>query len=108
MDPLTTERIAEVVGLCRRFGAIRLEVFGSAATGDFDPQRSDLDFVVEFERVRSPDIFERYFGLKTALEAVLGCPVDLVMAGAMRNPYFIESVNRSRRLIYAAPVGATA
>jgi len=108
MDPLTAERLAEVAGLCRRFGAIRLEVFGSAATGSFDPQRSDLDFVVDFEGLRSPDIFERYFGLKEALESLFGRPVDLVMAGAMRNPYFIQSVNRSRRLVYAAPVGATA
>ena len=48
------------------------------------------------------DLFRRYFGFKEALEALFGRAVDLVMIGAMRNPYFIESVNKTRRLIYEA------
>jgi uncharacterized protein len=108
VDPLTEDRIAATTSLCHRFGVKRLDVFGSAATGDFDPQRSDIDFVVEFEGLQSPDIFVRYFGLKEALEALFARPVDLVMAGAMRNPYFIESVSRSRRSVYAAPVATAA
>ena len=38
---------------CRRFGVRRLDLFGSAATGGFDPARGDLDFLVVFEP-RSP------------------------------------------------------
>ena len=38
----------ELRDLCRRFHVRRLEVFGSAARGDFDPARSDIDFLVEF------------------------------------------------------------
>jgi predicted nucleotidyltransferase len=102
MNPLTEERINEVQALCRRFGVHRLDVFGSAATGSFDPATSDIDFIVEFEDERSPDMFERYFGLKESFEALFDRPVDLVMAGAMRNPYFIESANRSRRPVYAS------
>jgi predicted nucleotidyltransferase len=91
----------DVVLLCRRYGVARLELFGSAATGTFDPARSDLDFLVEFDD-NPKDLFKRYFGFKEALEARFGRGVDLVMIGAMRNPYFIESVNRTRQLIYAA------
>lgn len=108
MNPLTEERINEVQALCRRFGVHRLDVFGSAATGSFDPATSDIDFIVEFEDARSPDMFERYFGLKESFEALFGRPVDLVVASAMRNPYFIESANRSRRPVYASALASTA
>jgi len=108
MNPLTEERINEGHALCQRFGVQRLDVFGSAATGSFDPATSDIDFIVEFEDARSPDIAERYFGLKESFEALFGRSVDLVMAGAMRNPYFIESANRSRRPVYASALASAA
>ena len=50
------------------------------------------------------DQFGQYFGLKEALEAVFGRPVDLVEDGASPNRYFLESMNKSRRLLYAASV----
>ena len=79
----------------------RLELFGSAAGDAFDPQRSDLDFLVEFDADPSR-LFDRYFGLKESLEALYGRRVDLVTEGSLRNRYFIEAVNQSRRLVYAA------
>lgn len=107
MNPLTEDKLLEVQALCRRFGVLRLEVFGSAGTGAFDPARSDMDFIVEYDDVAAKDIFERYFGLKEALEALFGRSVDLVMAGAMRNRYFVESANRSRRTVYASALAPT-
>jgi len=41
-------RIEELHELCRRFRVTRLELYGSAAEGRFDPAASDLDFLVEF------------------------------------------------------------
>jgi uncharacterized protein len=90
-----------IPALCRRYGVSRLELFGSATTNAFNPQNSDLDFLVDFDATSS-DLFTRYFGLKGALEALYGRDVDLLMIGAMRNPYFIESVNKTRQLVYAA------
>jgi predicted nucleotidyltransferase len=49
-----------------------------------------------------PIRFDQYFGLKEELEALFGRPVDLAEEGASSNRYFLESVNRSRRLLYAA------
>ena len=96
LDP----HIAEIPELCRRYGVARLELFGSAVTDSFDPERSDLDFLVEFDA--DPNgLFDRYFGLKEALEALYGRPVDLVSVGALRNPYFIAAVNRTRQVVYA-------
>jgi hypothetical protein len=97
LDP----HIAELRRLCRRFGVARLELFGSATTDAFDPERSDLDFLVDFD-ANPADLFKRYFGLKESIEALYGREVDLVMTGAMANPYFIEAVNQTRQLVYAA------
>jgi hypothetical protein len=80
----------------------RLELFGSAATGEFDPKSSDLDFLVEFDDRMESGYFEAYFGLKESLERLFERPVDLVMSKAAKNPYFLESIAASRTLLYAA------
>ena len=67
----------ELRALCRRFHVRRLEVFGSAARdADFDPARSDIDFLVEFST--GDDDFARFVDFKQALEALLDRRVDLV------------------------------
>jgi predicted nucleotidyltransferase len=98
--PLVLDR--EAIGeLCRRYGARSLVVFGSAVTEHFDDSRSDVDFLVEFAD-NLPSRFDAYFGLKDGLEALLGRPVDLVMSGALENPYFAESALRHSEQLYAA------
>lgn len=104
MNAIIENNRTQIEALCARFGVLRLEVFGSAAGERFDPARSDVDFLLDFGEKYDPSLSRRYFGLKEALEALFGRQVDLVMVGALTNPYFIQSVNRSRQLIYAAPV----
>ena len=101
MIPEIAERRADLEGLCRRFGVRRLEVFGSAATGEFRAEDSDLDLLVEFDAA-SAGAADRYFGLLESLEQLFGLPVDLVVASAIKNPYFRESVERTKTLLYAA------
>ena len=88
--------------LCARHRVARLELFGSAAEGDFDPQASDLDFLVEFLPLESGEHADAYFALLESLGALFGRPVDLLMVGAIKNPYFIQSVNQTRTVVYAA------
>ena len=89
----------EIAELCRRFGVRRLDVFGSASRGvDFDPARSDADFLVSFEQ--SPPKLADFFALRDALASILHRPVDLVMEGAVRNPYVLASMNRERETVY--------
>lgn len=86
------ERLAEI---CRRYRVQRLDLFGSALRDDFDTVRSDLDFLVEFELLTNGSYAKTYFGLLEALELLFKRPVDLVVASAIRNPYFREGVERS-------------
>ncbi len=107
MPTIIDPQLAEVSALCRRYGVRKLELFGSATTGAFDPQTSDFDFLIDMTD-EGGNLFHRYFDLKEALEALLGREVDLVMVGALENPYFIESVNKTRQTVYAAPVAEAA
>jgi predicted nucleotidyltransferase len=97
-----------LAAICRRYGVARLEAFGSVTDDRFDPQRSDIDFLVDFDPDGEPNLFHRYFGLKEDLESLLGRAVDLVMLGALRNPYFIDSVNKTRQPVYAASLSQAA
>jgi uncharacterized protein len=102
MDPVLLERRSDLADLCARHGVRRLEVFGSAATGRFDPEHSDLDFLVQFDIAPPAVMADRYFGLLEDLQSLFGRPVDLVMESAIRNPYFRQAVEQSRTLLYAA------
>jgi uncharacterized protein len=101
MSSVLDAHLADLPALCRRYGVRRLELFGSATTGAFDPQSSDLDLLVEFNDDLT-HLFDRYFGLKESLEALYGRSVDLVTVGALKNPYFIAAVEKTRQLVYAA------
>ena len=103
MLPLISNHRTEIAELCRRFRVRRLEVFGSAEREtDFDPARSDVDFLVEFVPDVTPPTLDTYFTLRESLSAVVGLPVDLVMAGSIRNPYLRAEIERSKETVYAA------
>jgi len=78
LSDIAEERDA-VADLCRRYDVRRLEVFGSAARGtDFDPKRSDFDFLVEFDPRSDLPPLKQFFGFAEALKQLLGRRVDLV------------------------------
>lgn len=87
--------------LCDRSGARRLDVFGSAARGDFDPARSDLDFIVEFDALPPAQYAKAYFELKEGLESLFERPVDLVTVPALINPYYKQRVTSESCNVYA-------
>jgi hypothetical protein len=84
MHATIREKREALAELCRRYDVTRLEVFGSAARGhDFDPAKSDADFLVEFDRQTRLRPLEQFFGFAEALEEALGRPVDLVERSAI-------------------------
>lgn len=102
MSPFMDDHRAALEDLCRRYRVHSLFVFGSAAREDFDPERSDVDLLVEFEAPPQGGYADAYFGLREALENLLGRPVDLVASSAVRNPYIKAEIERTRTLLYAA------
>jgi predicted nucleotidyltransferase len=101
VDVLQDKREA-IAELCARYGVARLDVFGSALRGDFRPGESDVDLLVEFAPMDGYDKAVAYFDLLEALQDLLGTEVDLVMVGAVKNPYIARDIERTRQLLYAA------
>ena len=89
--------------LCRKFRVRRLDLFGSATTGHFDPARSDVDLLVEFEAMPASAYAAAYFGLRAAAETLLGRPVDLVTEAALANPYLRRRIEGERRALFPPP-----
>ena len=87
---------------CVRHGVVRLDAFGSALRDDFRPDESDLDLLVEFGPMEPYARVDAYFGMLDDLRALLGLEIDLVMAGAVKNPYIARDIERTRRMLYAA------
>jgi uncharacterized protein len=92
---------ADIAALCRRFGVTRLEVFGSASSGDFDPASSDYDFIASFAAQPAVSMARRFLGFSDALEALLERKVDLMSDRPIANPYLRAAVNASRKTVYA-------
>jgi len=104
MHAAIEEKRQALAALCRRFGVQRLDVFGSAARGaDFDPRRSDADFLVSFSS-QANDL-SRFMDFKEALEALLGRAVDLVEREAVeasRNYIRRRSILSEAEPVYGA------
>lgn len=91
-----------IAQLCARYGVARLDVFGSALRNDYRPGESDLDLLIDFGPMDGYRKAVAYFDILEDLQALLGVDVDLVMVGALTNPYLAREINRSRRVLYAA------
>jgi predicted nucleotidyltransferase len=102
MNQLVEQKREQIAAICREYHVRRLALFGSALRDDFDPSRSDLDFVVEFEPLASGTYASTYFGLIEALERLFDQRVDLVEAGSVRNPYFRQEIELHQEPLYAA------
>jgi predicted nucleotidyltransferase len=100
MIDVISEHLDEIAALCRRFGVRRLDLFGSAATGAFDPETSDLDFVATFADTHVPGYADRYLDFADALEALFGRPVDVLTENMIGTPYFRQSVDATRQPLY--------
>ncbi|MCW5978558.1 MAG: nucleotidyltransferase domain-containing protein [Bryobacteraceae bacterium] len=79
----------------------RLEVFGSALREDFKPGESDVDLLVAFKPMEPYARVEAYFRMRDELRALLQQEVDLVMVGAVKNPYICREIERTKQMMYA-------
>ena len=95
-----TKRAIDLEQLCTLYRVRRLDLFDSAVTGGHNPEESDLDFLVEFQPLPAGEYANTYFGLLEGLERLFGCPVDLIVGSAIKNPYFLQLVEKTRTAVY--------
>lgn len=100
---IIADNIEKIKTVCKKYGVKSLYLFGSAATGKFNPN-SDIDFLVDYYKDREglPVTAFDYFDLLFSLEEITGLKVDLVAADAIRNKFFKEKVDNEKVLLYAA------
>jgi predicted nucleotidyltransferase len=97
------QHLDAIRALCREYGVARLEVFGSVCTDEYEANRSDVDFLVEY-----PNGYDfgpwmaRHQDLEEALANLLGRKVDLVMTSALRNKWFRREADKTRQVLYDA------
>ncbi len=99
MIPLIANNMDVIADICRTYGIRRLDLFGSAATGAFDPETSDIDFIVDLGKY-DHGVAERYLDLIAALEDFLGFPIQMITEPSIRNPYFRAAVDEQRITVY--------
>ena len=91
----------KIIALCKKYRVAKLWVFGSILTDRFNDS-SDVDFSVIFDKKNIPllDYADNYLDFLSELKRILSREVDLVTEESLNNPYFIKSLNSTKRLIY--------
>ncbi len=103
LPALIAANLDGIRALCVRYGVERLDVFGSITTDEFDPETSDVDFLVSYKSaVDLGPWLDEHLALKADLESLLGRDVDLIFDSPRRNPIFNRNVTETRRPVYAA------
>jgi predicted nucleotidyltransferase len=90
---------ADIKKLCVLHNVKTLYAFGSVVSGELN-DKSDIDFIVDFESIDISKYADNYYDLKFSLQDIFKRPIDLIEEKAIRNPYFKESVNNQRKLVY--------
>ena len=102
MQSLLAKKKKDLEQICQLLNVKRLYVFGSAVSGEFSDD-SDIDFLISFtENLTHEEYTDNFFTLHYKLRELFDREIDIVTERTLSNPYFIESVNESKELIYEA------
>ena len=91
--------IEDLKKLCIQYNVEKIYLFGSALNSNFNAN-SDLDLLVKFKVIELTDYFDNYINFREKLKILFGCDVDLLEEQTLRNPILIQSINKSKKLIY--------
>ncbi len=98
---LVEQHKAQIENLCKKYSVKKLYVFGSILSDRFSKE-SDVDLLVDFDKVELSRYADNYYEFKFALEETLDRPVDLIEESSIRNPYLKQGIKTNRHLLYAA------
>jgi uncharacterized protein len=101
MLKLIEDKITELQHLCKKYDVNTMYLFGSALTDSFT-DTSDVDILISFKDLTIEKYTDNYFQLHEELEKLLNQKVDLLTLRSISNPYFRESIEQTKQLLYAA------
>lgn len=101
MQELIKNKLNDLKKLCQIYDVKTLYVFGSAGTEKFN-DNSDIDILVSFKDISVEKYTDNYFELHYKLQELFNRKIDLVTENSLSNPYFIESIEETKQLLYAA------
>jgi predicted nucleotidyltransferase len=96
---IVDRNIEDLKRLCTIYNVEKMYLFGSALNSNFN-EESDVDLLVKFKVIELSKYFDNYMDFKEKLEILFGREVDLVEEQTLRNPILINSINKSKELIY--------
>lgn len=99
MQRILADNLEIVKAVCRNNNVKSLFAFGSVCTDKFNDQ-SDIDLLIAFHSMDYGDYADSYFSMAEQLEDIFKRPVDLITDKSLSNPYFINSLNQTKTLIY--------
>ncbi|NDV16918.1 nucleotidyltransferase domain-containing protein [Muricauda sp. TY007] len=101
MQGLIKDRLNDLKKLCQDYDVKTMYVFGSACTDKFN-DKSDIDILISFKDISIDKYTDNYFRLHYKLEELFDRKIDLLTENSLSNPYFIESIEETKQLLYAA------
>ncbi len=101
MIDLITDNLEAIRTLARTHGVRRLDLYGSAATGEFNPDTSNVNFIVDLGEYLPGTAF-RYLDLIADLEDLLGYEVHMVTDSTIEDPILSEILAGQRATVYEA------
>jgi len=99
MEAIITDNIDQIKSLCMVHKVKALFAFGSVVTDHFN-DKSDIDLLISFKPMEPVDYAENYFEIADKFEEIFERSVDLVTEKSLQNPYFINSINKTKTLLY--------
>lgn len=91
-----------LIALCKKYQVRQMALFGSIVRDDFDPNQSDLDFIVEFQAMSPAEHAQHYFDLRDSLQGLFNRTIDLVELTTLRNPYRLTQIQSEQIKLYEA------
>ena len=99
IQKLLSDNVDKIKALCLAHNNETLFAFGSVCTDSFN-EKSDVDLLISFKPMDYGDYADTYFNLADKFENLFRRLVDLVTVKSLSNPYFIESINQTKTLLY--------
>ncbi len=101
MNKIISDKIDIIKKICKKYKVKELYVVGSVVSDNFTPV-SDIDFLIKFDDISIKEYTDNYFELHQIFNQIFNRNIDLITDKSLKNPFFTQSINASKQLIYAS------